>query len=74
MKLPKVPKPKNPIKKREDGSTEVGGLTPPEWGKACGALFLVWAIVAAFTAVMFVAAQAVRGGMDTLDRPGDAEK
>lgn len=66
------PKPKNPIRKREDGSTEFGGLTAPEYGKACGALCAVWALVASFTAVLFVVAQAVRAGSGPLVRPGTA--
>jgi hypothetical protein len=67
-------KPSNPIRKRDDGSTEISGLTAPECGKACGALLFVWAVVAAFTAVMFVAAQSIRDSKEILARPGDFDK
>lgn len=74
-KLPHIPKPKNPVQKREDGTVAFGGLSAPEWGKACTGLAFVWTVVAGFTAVMFIAAQAIRGGMDSvLDRPGDAKE
>jgi hypothetical protein len=68
-----LPRPKNPLRKRDDGSTELAGLTAGETVKSCGAILFVWALFAAFTAVMFIAAQAVRAGKDTLDRPGDPD-
>jgi hypothetical protein len=65
-----LPKIKNPIRKRDNGETEFAGLTPIEACKACGALLAVWAVTAAFTAVMFVIARAVRSSHDVLQRPG----
>ncbi len=68
----RIPIPKNPIRKREDGSTEIGGLTLPEYAKATAALASMWALVAIFSAVLFIAAKEIRAGTDVFQRPGDA--
>lgn len=67
MALPSI---SNPIRKREDGSLEISGLTPAEATKGSAALLVVWAIVAGFTAVMFIAAKSISG--EPLERPGAA--
>lgn len=68
MKLPKL---SNPIKKREDGKTVVGGLTGPEWGITIFALCVLWIIQGLIFTGLLSAATAIRDGRGSLfGRPG----
>jgi hypothetical protein len=65
-----LPKMKSPIQKRDDGSTQIIGLTGPECLKCSGLFLFSWGLMAAFTATMYVAALGVRGASDVFVRPG----
>ncbi len=73
MALFKMPKFRNPVKTRPDGSKEVGGLTAKEWGVTMFALISLWIVMGlVFTGLLSVAT-AVRDRGSVFNRPGREE-
>ena len=70
MKLPSIHRPRNIVRKRENGSTEVLGLTGLEWLSTVGALITLWALMAAVFIGLLAAAENIRGRGEVFIRPG----
>lgn len=70
INLPRLRRPRNPIRVREDGTHELMGMSPREWLVSIFALIALWLVMAGVFAGLLAVATAVRDRGDLYTRPG----